>query len=237
MNRLVSIIAGLMLIALGALTLLSNFTLTLFGVDVAHYVAGLVWAPLLIGLGLVFVVTPLVSTQPRSLGGLFIPGLPLLATGLITFLAALLPWGHVWGRLWPMVVLALAAAFVCLALYQRVVWILVPAIFIGLNGLVLQFCAVTGLWSAWAVLWAVEPLAVGFTLLLTATQTRSTPVLVVGLCFCAFSTIAMGGMLVLVSGLWRLAGVFSAGSLIVLGLGVIAYSLLSSRRPAASGAH
>src|SRR5512136_451144 len=231
MNRLISIVAGLMFIALGALTLVTNIAMGLFGLNLARYVAALVWAPFLLGAGLVCVAAPLVNRQRRSLGGLYIPGLPLLAVGGITLLAALMPWWHIWARLWPLIILALAAGFICLALHLRVIWIVIPAIFIGLNGLVLQFCALTGLWSAWSVLWAVEPLGVGLTLLLTASQTRSTAVLVVGLIFCAFSGVVMIGLTVLLPGLWRLIGVVSAGGLVLLGLMLIGATLF--RRPVA----
>ena len=233
MNRLISIVAGLMFITLGALTLVTNIAMGLFGLNLARYVAALVWAPFLLGAGLVCVAAPLVNRQQRSLGGLFIPGLPLLAAGAITLLAALMPWWHIWARLWPLMILALAAGFVCLALHLRVIWIVIPAIFVGLNGLALQFCALTGLWSAWAVLWAVEPLAVGFTLLLTASQTRSTATLVVGLIFCAFSGVVLTGLTVLLPGLWRATGFLAAGGFVVLGLMVIAWALFSPRRPAA----
>ncbi len=237
MNRLISIVAGLTLIFLGAITLLSNVALEVLGINLARYVAGLAWAPFLLGAGLVCVAAPLVNRQNRSLGGLFIPGLPLLAVGGITLLAALMPWWRIWARLWPVIILALAAGFVCLALHLRVIWIVIPAIFIGLNGLALQFCALTGLWSAWAVLWAVEPLGVGFTLLLTASQTRSVATLVVGLIFCAFSGVVLTGLTVLLPGLWRAAGFLAAGGFVVLGLMVIAWALFSPRRPAAAPSH
>jgi hypothetical protein len=236
MNRLISTLAGLMLIALGALTLLSNVSLALFGINLAPFVAGLVWAPFLMGIGFLCVAAPLVNRQDRSLGGLFIPGLPILATSLITVLAALMPWWHIWARLWPVIVLALAAGFICLALHLRVIWVVIPAIFIGLNGLALQFCALTGLWGAWAVLWAVEPLGVGLTLLLTASQTRSTAVFVVGLVFCAFSGVVMTGLIVLLPGLWRLAGFASAGGFVVLGLLLVGWALFGPRHPANSPA-
>jgi hypothetical protein len=234
MNRLISTVAGLMLIALGALTLLTNVALGLFGINLAGYAAALAWAPFLLGTGLVCVAAPLVNRQQRSLGGLFIPGLPLVAAGGITLLAALMPWWHIWARLWPLMILALAAGFICLALHLRDIWIVIPAIFIGLNGLALQFCALTGLWSAWAVLWAVEPLGVGFTLLLTASQTRTIATLVVGLIFCAFSGVVLTGLIVLLPGLWRMTGFLTAGGFVVLGLMLIVWALFSPRRPAAA---
>jgi hypothetical protein len=236
MNRVFSVLAGLTLIALGALTLLSNFTVVLFGFNVARYIGGLVWSPLVIGLGLIVVVTPLLTRGQPSAGGLFIPGMPILATGVVMLAATFLPGWNVWARLWPLLVLALAAGFIALALYQRNVWIVIPALFIGLNGLVLQFCAITGLWSAWAALWTVEPLAVGLTLLLTAAKTRSLATFVVGLVFCVLSGGALAAMLALVAGLWRLAGVVSASGLILVGLALILWSLIGPRRPAPTAA-
>jgi hypothetical protein len=235
MNRLFSIVAGLMLIALGGLTLLSNMAVTVFGIDVARLVGGLVWSPLVIGLGLLLVMTPLLTRGHPALGGLFIPGMPVLATGVVMLLAAVLPGWHVWARLWPLLVLALAAGFIALALYQRNAWIVIPAIYIGLNGLVLQFCALTGWWASWAALWTVEPLAVGLTLLLTAAKTRSTATFVVGVVFCALSGAALATMMALVSGVGRLAGMFSAASLIFVGLAIIGWNLFSVRRPAPAG--
>lgn len=236
MNRVFSILTGLMLIALGGLTLLSNFAVTIFGINLARWVEGLVWSPLIIGLGLILVVTPLLTRGQPSAGGLFIPGLPILTVGLIMLLATALPWWSVWARLWPLIVLALAAGFIGLALYLHNVWVVIPAIYVGLNGLVLLFCAVTGWWGAWSALWTVEPLAVGFTLLLTAAKTRSTATFVVGVVFCAISGAAMATMLALVSGLWRLAGLFSAASLIFVGLALIGWNLFGPRRPALAAA-
>lgn len=233
MNRLFSTLAGLTLIALGALTLLSNVALAIFDINLTRYIASLVWAPFLIATGFLCIAAPLANPQRRSLGGLFIPGLPILAAGGITLLAALMPWWPIWARLWPVVLLALAAGFICLALHLRIIWIVIPAIFIGLNGLALQFCAFTGLWSAWSVLWAVEPLGVGLTLLLTARQTRSTAVLIVGLVFCAFSGVMLVGLMVFVPGLWRLASFMSASIFVLLGLMLVAWALFGSHRPAA----
>ena len=64
MNRLISILAGLMLIGLGALMLLSNVAVTLFGLDLTRYVTTFMWAPLLIGVGLLILLLALQLQPP-----------------------------------------------------------------------------------------------------------------------------------------------------------------------------
>jgi hypothetical protein len=101
------------------------------------------------------------------------------------------------------------------------VWLGIPAILIGANGLVLAFCNTTGLWSAWSVLWTIEPLAIGLVQLLIAARTHSTATAIVGLSFCGFAGVAFIGMseLMAFNGLlFRLAG---PALLIVLGGGLV----------------
>ena len=70
-----------------------------------------------------------------------------------------------WAHFWPLVVIALAVGFLLTAVFMRIIWFMIPAIIIGINGLLFQFCALTGLWQSWAILWTLEPLAVGLALL------------------------------------------------------------------------
>jgi hypothetical protein len=93
------------------------------------------------------VLPPLAVRGKRGLGALFIPGMPTLATGLILLLASVFRRWDVWAWLWPLEVLALAAGFLVAAIYTRVIELVIPAIIIGLNRLLLQFCTVTGLWE------------------------------------------------------------------------------------------
>jgi hypothetical protein len=58
----------------------------------------------------------------------------------------------------------------------------------------LQFCALTGMWEVWAVLWTVEPLAVGLALLAVGGKTRSNRLLVAGLVVCGLAGLALVGM-------------------------------------------
>jgi hypothetical protein len=131
--------------------------------------------------------------------------------------------------LWPFEVVSLALGFAMAALFGRVVWLGIPAILIGANGLVLAFCNATGLWHWWSVLWAIEPLAVGLCLLLIAWQTRSTVVGAVGLAFCGFSGFAFVGMTALLSfdgWVLRMAG---PAFIILAGLGLMALNVFPRR--------
>jgi hypothetical protein len=49
----------------------------------------------------------------------------------------------------------------------------IPASIVGVNGLVLAFCNLTGLWQSWALLWPIEPLSVGLGLLVLGLAKRS----------------------------------------------------------------
>jgi hypothetical protein len=137
-------------------------------------------------------------------------------------LASLFDSWDIWSYLWPLEVLSLALGFMFAALYMRSPWLAIPAILIGLNGLVLQFCAVTGLWEAWSVLWTVEPLAIGMILLLVGVLTNTKPMVAVGLAICGFAAAAAMGMLVLLSvGLWAFRyivplGLIGVGALVLL---------------------
>jgi hypothetical protein len=145
-----------------------------------------------IGLGLLFLLLPFLMRGKRVLGSLFIfMGVPIFTTGGISLLANLLPGWGVWGWLWPVNVLGVAFAFLLAAVYLRSIWLIVPAIIIGINGLVLQFCALTHLWAAWAVLWPVEPLAVGLALLAVSLKTRATGLFVAGLTLCALGGLGL----------------------------------------------
>jgi hypothetical protein len=156
-NRLFSLIAGLALIALGGVSLLGN---TLLARD-----AWRLWPLTVILIGIALTVPGFFSFKRRGLGSLFIPGIPVLATGGILLIASLSNRWDVWALAWPLEVLGLALGFALAALFMRTAGLAIPAFIIGLNGMVLAFCTLTGLWGAWALLWPVEPLAVGLGLL------------------------------------------------------------------------
>jgi hypothetical protein len=216
MNKRFSILAGIVLILMGALALTFNLVAPTIGLDVWRWGTWRFWPLLVVGGGLLFVLPPFLVRGRRGLGGLFIPGVPILTTGGILLLASVFNTWGVWAYLWPLEILALALGFLFAAIYMRLVWLVIPAIVVGLNGLVLQFCALTGLWSAWAVLWTVEPLSVGLSLLVISVVKRSGGLFVAGLILCGLTGIGVLGMLTILSE-WRLLGLLGPAILILAG--------------------
>ena len=126
---------------------------------------------LLLGLGLT--APGLLAIARPGLGAFFIPGIPVLTTGGILMFASLSGnWG-IWALAWPLLVLAVALGFGLAAVFMRVPGLAIPALIVGINGLVLAFTNTTGLWAAWAILWPVEPLAIGLGLLVVGIAHRS----------------------------------------------------------------
>ncbi len=87
----------------------------------------------------------------------------------------------------------MAAAFVLMAVFLKVPWLMIPASILGFTGLVLQFCAATGWWSSWAVLWTVEPFAVGLPLLLIGIAKKIEGVKLAGIILCGLAGLAFAG--------------------------------------------
>jgi hypothetical protein len=117
------------------------------------------------------------------------------------------------------VVLGLAVGFLVTAVFARNRWLMMPAIIIGVNGLIFQFCAITGLWDWWSILWTLEPFAVGLALLAASGGTR--PRLIrAGLIVCVAAVGFFSLMSFVLSG-W--VSVVGAALLIVTGAGLIAH--------------
>ncbi len=192
MNKTVSIILGAGLILLGLAAFACNAVTLSAGLPLWRSL-DLVWPLAVVGLSLAFIL-PALFVRQRWLGVLFIPGVVLFVTGGILAFTNLTRLWHFWTYLWPWEVLGLALGFALAALFCRSVWFLIPAILLGLNGLVLFFCAITGMWSSWALLWTVEPLAVGLAMLVISAATHSKAVMIVGLSLCGFAAFAFTGM-------------------------------------------
>jgi len=158
MDKRFSVLASITLILIGGLALACNLAMLVTGLSGFHWGPWRLWPLTVVCLGLLFIVPPLLVRGHRGLGGLFIPGVPILATGSILLFASVFDAWGAWEWLWPLEVLAVAVGFLFAAIKMRVVWLLVPAIFIGANGLLLQFCALTRWWGLWAVLWRFGPL-------------------------------------------------------------------------------
>jgi hypothetical protein len=172
-ERSLSLIFGAALIAIGGLSLLAN---TLLAAQ-----AWRMWPLTVVIAGIALTVPGFFGLKRSGFGSFFIPGIPLLTTGGILMVASLFDSWNIWALAWPLEVLALALGFALAAVFMRVAGLAIPAMIIGLNGLVLAFCNLTGLWEAWAILWPVEPLAVGLGLLIVAVVHRSSGARTAGL--------------------------------------------------------
>jgi hypothetical protein len=228
MQKKASLLIGLTLLALGILALVANLLIRANGFGTL--LGFRAWPIIVVGAGLLLCLPPFIFSRLRGLSGMFIAGLPVLTTGLLLFIASVSGNWSLWGLFWPLEVLAVAAGFILMAVFLRVPWLMIPASIIGFTGLVLQFCALTGWWSSWAVLWTVEPFAVGLPLMLIGLAKKLEGVRLAGIILCGLAGLAFAGMSsFLVTSLWitRLVG-----PVIVLALGVLlAWSAL--RKPAA----
>ncbi len=226
MQKKASLLIGVTLIVLGVLALAGNLLIQAVG---HGFVLGFrAWPIFVVGAGLFLCLPPFIFTRQRGLSGLFIPGIPALVSGMLLFAGSVTGNWAIWATLWPLEVLSVAAAFVLMAVFLKVPWLMIPASIIGLTGLVLQFCAATGMWSSWAVLWTVEPFAVGLPLLLIGLSKKIEGVKLAGLILCGLAGLGFAAMsTVLVTSLWitRLIG-----PVLVLGLGILlVVSALASR--------
>lgn len=231
MKRLFSVLFGAGLVLVGLLGVLSASLLPALGIQihVPWWEVWRLWPLAIIGLGLFLTLLGMYSLSKREMGALFIPSVPILALGAILLYTSVFDAWVFWSFAWTLLILSVALGFTLAALFSRQVWFGIPAVIIGLNGAALAFTSLTGWWNAWSVLWTIEPLAIGITLLLVFAGTRSLPVLVVGLAFCGlalFSFLGMLGILLLGPWLLRLAG---PAILILAGASLLLVSFL--RRP------
>jgi hypothetical protein len=217
MNKKASLLFGVTLIVLGLLALAANLLLRAAGNGLL--LGFRAWPIFVVAVGLLFCIPPVLFPERRGLGGLFIPGMPVLMTGAILFLCSVSAQWHWWAFLWPLEVISVALGFVLAAIFLRVVWLMIPASIVGLTGLVLQFCAATGLWGSWAVLWTVVPFAVGLPLLLIGIFKKIEGVKLAGIILCGFAGLCFAAMSsILVTSLWVTRII---GPAIVLGLGIL----------------
>lgn len=209
-------IGGLLLILLGGLALLDGTIWPLLGWEFGIW---RLWPLLIVGIGLSFIAAPIRFPKECGLKWLFIPGFPILVTGSLLLLSSIFRIWSIWEHLWPLVILGLAVGFLVTSVFVRNNWLMIPAIIIGVNGLILQFCAVTGLWGWWAILWTLEPLSVGLALLVASGGTR--PRLIrAGLIVCVAAVGFFSLMSFVLSG-W--VSVVGAMLLIVAGAGLLVH--------------
>jgi hypothetical protein len=164
-DRVLSLVFGLGLVFIGLLSLAGNLFLRLE--------AWRLWPIMVVLLGLGLTAPGFFGFVKRGLGSFFIPGIPVLTTGVILLTASLLHRWDIWAIAWPLEVLGVALGFTLAAIFMRIPALAIPAIIVGANGLLLGFCNLTGLWQAWALLWPIEPLSIGLGLLVLAFFNKS----------------------------------------------------------------
>ncbi len=202
-NKVVTVLVGLSLVLWGVMALFGSLLEPIFHINLPWLNMVNYWplAVIAVGDGLLFLA--LQSFRNRGFAPVFIPALPVLTTGGILLAASVFDSWHIWSFAWSLIPLALALGFVVAGVMMRNVWFGIPAILIGMNSLVLAFCAFTGLWSWWAFLWAVEPLSLGLVFLLIASQTHSKALVILGGLFCLMAGIIVPSMLgIVVAGSW-----------------------------------
>jgi hypothetical protein len=197
MTKRSSTVFGLLLIFLGAQAFVFRAVLPIFGLETGN---GRLWPFFAVNISLLLLAAPFLARQQRGLGGLFIPGIPVAMTSSLLLLTSLTNWWGMWENLWPLIIIALALGFVAAAVWMRNVWLLIPAMIIGVNGLAFLFCAITGLWGVWAVIWSIEPLSVGLSLLLVNFWRPSNGLFKAGIILNVVSGVGFGLMALVLSG-------------------------------------
>jgi hypothetical protein len=225
MNQKVSAMIGTMLILLGGLFMLLNLAFNTAGVWVWR-----TWPLFIVAAGALFMLVPLFFRQQQWAGFFFIPGTPILTTGLLLLMSSIGDSWQLWGWGWSLVILAVAAGLILAALSTRVLWMAPPAIFLGATGLILAYCTVTGNWSDWVWLWGLEVAAVGFLILAVGYLAKSMVVRTVGWSFVGFGAFAATVMLALTGQNSRPMTFLSAAVLILGGIALIAGGFLTGRK-------
>jgi hypothetical protein len=214
MSKKASLLFGITLIALAVLAFAGNLLMKSGSFNAGNFRS---WPLIVIGIGLLFCIPPFLSRSQQGLGGLFIPGVPVLTTGILLFAASVSGNWALWAKWWPMEVIGVALGFVMAAIFLRVVWLMLPASIVGLTGLALQFCALTGLWAAWAALWAIVPFSVGLPMLLIGLFQKNDGVKLAGIILCGFAGLAFAAMSALVTGASVVFKVVGPAVVLVLG--------------------
>jgi hypothetical protein len=215
---------GTTLIAVGVLFLGINLVFATTGVRFWE-----TWPLAIVVPGLMFLLVPVFFRRERWTGVFLIPAMPILTTGMILAAASVSGAWQIWGWAWPLEVLSVAAGLLLAALATRIPWLAVPAIIVGANGLILEFCAVTGAWDAWVWMWGLEIVAVGLTVLTVGWIARNLPTRIVGWSFIGAGGLASAAMMALATGYSSIAAYVFAGLLICVGVAVILADRLAPR--------
>jgi hypothetical protein len=228
MNQKVSAMIGTVLILLGGLFLLVNMAFQAAGAWVWQ-----TWPLFIVAGGAMFMLVPLFYHRQKWTGVFFIPGTPLLITGLLLQISSIGNGWGIWQWAWSLVILAIAVGLVLAALTTRIYWMGVPAVLLGATGLILAYCAITGNWGDWVWLWGLEVAAVGCMIITVGYLAKNMIVRTVGWSFAGFGAFAATVMMALAGQNPRMMTLLSAGILILGGTVLIAGGLLTGKKPPA----
>ena len=178
-----------------------------------------------------FLLAPLFYRREKWTGVFFIPGAPILTTGLLLLVSSIANAWAIWAWAWSLVVLAVAVGLVLAGLTTRIYWMGVPAIILIGTGLILGYCAVTGRWGDWAWLWGLEVAVVGCMILLVGHLAKNIVVRTVGWSFIGFGAFAATAMMALVGLNTRPMAYLSGAILILGGLALIAGGFVTGKKP------
>jgi hypothetical protein len=81
----------------------------------------------------------------------------------LLWLSGIFGW-KVFGRGWPMEIIAVGVLLAGLMAALANPWLLIPAGIVMGNGLLFSYYALTGWWIHWRILWPLEPLLVGLSI-------------------------------------------------------------------------
>ena len=219
MQRKGSFFIGVFLILVGLLSVSGNMFMDLTErIPVSVFQ---LWPVIVIAAGLLFIMPPFFAPNNHGLGGLFIPGIPILVTGGILFVASVTNnWG-IWALAWPLEVIAVGIGFLLAAIFLRVIWLLIPAMIITFVGGALAFTTLTGLWNTWSFLWTVVPLALGLAFIIIGLNEQKTALTIVGAGFAGLAGVAFASLSVFETG-WGFVNLIAPGFVILMGLLILA---------------
>jgi len=214
-----SLIAGTILIALGVLALF----ITMSGIDL--WTASWRWWPtVIIAFGALIALLP-IFVRKRWMGLLYVIAAPIVASGIMLLISMTSGQWFLWARWWPIGVLSVALGFLLAAIYAREAWLLVPAIFIGVNGGLFLFNMWYGQWTLWKVLWIAQPLSLGLALLLVGVIKHSGVTLGFGLALSGLSIFFSALMTPIFRDTAQLTGSLGAVTLVAMGLALLLWSV------------
>jgi hypothetical protein len=211
MNRSNSLIAGSVLIALGALALFFSLS----GVNL-WYASWRWWPMIVIGFGALLALLP-IFIRKRWMGLLYIIAAPIIATGIMLLISMTSGSWFLWARWWPIGILSTALGFAIAAVYAREAWLAVPAIFLGVNGGIFLFNMLAGQWYLWKVLWILEPLSLGLALLFVGVVKHSSVTFGFGAALSVISALLAAMITPIFRDTAQFAGSLGAMTLIIVG--------------------